>query len=61
MKTDIIKLVDTLPIIFDNSSSSVGVTVQQVGSGVSDCCSGLDGFSLNASERDLLGLSSFGC
>jgi len=60
VKTDVIKLVDTLPIIFDGSNSSVGVSIQQVASGVGDCGSGLDGFSLDACERDLFSLSGFG-
>jgi hypothetical protein len=62
METDVIELVDTLPVILNNSSSTVGiaVTVQQVASGIGDASSGLDGFSLDACERDFLGLSGFG-
>jgi hypothetical protein len=36
VKTDVIKLVDTLPIILYGSNSSVGVSIQQVASGVGD-------------------------
>jgi hypothetical protein len=34
VKTDVIKLVDTFPVVLNDSSSSVGITVQQVAGGV---------------------------
>ena len=65
VKTDVIKLVDTLPIILDDSrsTSTIGrtITVQQVASGISDRSSGLDGFCLDVCQRKFLGLSGFGC
>jgi len=36
VETDVIKLVDTLPIVLYGSNSSVGVSIQQVASGVGD-------------------------
>lgn len=36
VKTDVIKLVDTLPIVLNGSNSSVGVSIQQVASGICD-------------------------
>jgi len=60
VETDVIKLVDTFPIVLNGSNSSVGVSIQQVASGVCDRGSGLDGLSLDTCERDLFGLSGFG-
>ena len=36
VETDVIKLVDTFPIVLNGSNSSVGVSIQQVASGVCD-------------------------
>jgi len=36
VETDVIKLVDTFPIVLYGSNSSVGVSIQQVASGICD-------------------------
>lgn len=61
MKTDVVELADTLLILCNlDLGISISVAVQQVGSGGSDRGGSLDGFSLDTSERELLGLTGFG-
>jgi len=61
VKTDVVELADTLLVLCNlDLGISVGVAVQQIGSGGSDRRGSLDGFSLDTSERELLGLTGFG-
>lgn len=69
MQADIVKLGNTLPVILHRDSSSVsvtvgvgtvGITVDEVGSGVNDRVGSLDSLCLDIGEREFLGLTGLG-